>query len=86
MKTIDFSRKRNCTELETLATIVANSSKIHRIRSKNASLDSIRFALQVYTKNFYLSFNKHVLYRKNEDFLVSRILNRPKDQIVDKRI
>ena len=50
MKTIDFSRKRNCTELETLATIVANSSKIHRIRSKNASLDSKFRSTSIYQK------------------------------------
>ena len=48
---IAFSRNRVRTEHEVLAKVDDNSSKTHRIRSEQVSLDSIPFTLQAHTKN-----------------------------------
>ena len=50
------------------------------------SFDSIRFTLQGRSKNIYLSLKNQLLYRKKFDFLVSRVLNPSKDQIVERRM
>ena len=55
LKAIVFSEIKNRLEHEILAKIVDNSSKTHRIRSKQASFDSIRSTLQVDTKNMHSS-------------------------------
>ena len=50
LKTIVFSRNRNRPEHEILDKRVNNSSKSHRIRSKQVSFDSIRLTRQVNIK------------------------------------
>ena len=64
LRAIVFSPNRNRTGYIILSNFVDNSSKTYRIPSKQVVFYSIRFALQVYTKNMHLSLKSQVLYRK----------------------
>ena len=71
-----FFKKWKSTRRKILSNSVDNSSKIHRIQAKRVSFDSIRFTLQVRTKNMHLSVKSQVLHRKTLFFREFRQLNR----------
>ena len=61
-----------------------NSSKTHRIRSKQVSFDGIRLTLQVHTRNWHISLKTQVLHRKTPVFSGIFQLNRAKVTIYRK--
>ena len=73
-----ISRNRTRPEHKILSTVVDNSSKTHRIRSKHDSFDCIRFTLQVQAKNTHLSLTSQILHRKILFCRYSRLLYRAK--------
>ena len=70
-------------EYDILAMINDNSLKTQEFHCQLVLFDSIRFALDVHTKNLHLSL-KYALYRKIFFFRVSGLLYRAKVTIFDK--
>ena len=79
-----FFTKWKSPGTKVLFNSVDNSSKSHRIRSKQVSFDSIRSALQDQIKNMHLSLKTQVLNRKTLFFRDFCQLSRAKVSFIAK--